>query len=118
MPIRLGCRGLGARAQQPPDLGRQYIFVARHCPQRVADTPFRLPVAVKGCAVDIAHAPRPSRPHDPFGFLAGHRHPVTTEGRAAEPENSYLERGAPEAAFLETRHIVISLFAQSSTIFC
>ena len=34
---------------------------------------------------------------------------MTAECRAAEPENGYLKRGTPERAFLETRHIVVSL---------
>jgi len=34
---------------------------------------------------------------------------VTAEGRTAEPENAYLKRGTPKWAFLETRHIGISL---------
>jgi len=40
---------------------------------------------------------------------AGHRHPVTAEGRTTEPENGYLKRGTPKWAFLETRHVIISL---------
>src|SRR5215472_16434140 len=105
MVVWLRCRGVWTRPQQPPNFGRQYPFVPRHFAQRVADATLRLAVTVEGCAVDIAYALCPRRAHDRFCLIPCHPHPMTAEGRTAEPENSYLNRGAPEWALLETRHI-------------
>src|SRR5207247_1983402 len=60
---------LDLRAQQPPNLGRQHPFVARHRAQRVADATLGLSEAVIGRGIDVAHPGRPRRARNRFGLL-------------------------------------------------
>ena len=51
----LVARRIGARFEQPSDLGRQQIIAARPCAQRVANAPFRAALTVIRRGVEIAH---------------------------------------------------------------
>ena len=103
-------RGPRHRAQQPPDLGRQYPVVTRLIAQRVADGALGLADAVKGCGVDIAHAGRPGGAHDRLRGFAADRDAGAAEGGGAEPQYGHFERGMPDPAPFEIRHVASPWF--------